>query len=90
MRALPLLLLLAFATTYGLLGYNDDRRLIQGFRWKFSVDGKPAPSWSDYQVHWTGQPPTDLSSLEASQLIVVLQDLKAGRIDLSAALDHAA
>ncbi len=37
-----------------------------------------------------GKTPTDLSSLEASQLIVVLQDLKAGRIDLSAALDRAA
>ena len=37
-----------------------------------------------------GKPASELSCLEASNLIVVLQDLKAGRLDLEAALDRAA
>jgi hypothetical protein len=37
-----------------------------------------------------GRPPTDLSSLGASTLIAVLQDLQAGRIDIETALSPAA
>ena len=33
-------------------GYNDGRVMIQGFMWESSVDGKPAPAWSDYKVQW--------------------------------------
>ena len=40
--------------------------------------------------HLFGKSASDLSCLEASNLIVVLQDLKAGRLDLEAALDRAA
>ena len=40
--------------------------------------------------HLFGKPASELSCLEASNLIVVLQDLKAGRLDLEAALDRAA
>ena len=40
--------------------------------------------------HLFGTSPTELSCRQASNLIIVLQDLKAGRIDLNAALDRAA
>jgi hypothetical protein len=40
--------------------------------------------------HLFGNSPAEFSSLQASQLIVVLQDLKAGRIDLDSARDRAA
>ncbi len=40
--------------------------------------------------HLFGKPASELSCLEASNLIVVLRDLKAGRIDLEAAFDRAA
>jgi hypothetical protein len=26
--------------------------MIQGFMWESSVEGKPAPAWSNYEVHW--------------------------------------
>lgn len=40
--------------------------------------------------HLFGKPASELTCLEASNLIVILQDLKAGRLDLEAALDRAA
>jgi hypothetical protein len=40
--------------------------------------------------HLFGKPASEMSCLEASNLIVVLQDLKSGRLDLEDALDCAA
>ena len=44
----------------------------------------------DLADHLFGKSPAELSCLEASKVIDLLQDLKAGRIDLNAALDRAA
>jgi alpha-amylase len=47
-----LLVFVSACVSFAQGGYNDGRVLIQGFMWESSVDGKPAPAWSDYEVHW--------------------------------------